>query len=144
MVNSEKVKKLSEFCYEISQTEHDVFFSYHPNIDSVSIVVYKGGWKKAILGPVCSLPILEEYWRMDNLSVSRTKKVIVELLDVEKPQNKNGWFSKLKSIKLKDWFKKTEEKLIFKFFINSLDTEISYKEKNSWLTKEDLEWLNKK
>ena len=109
MTNSEKVKELSEFCYTISQTEHDVFFSYHPNIDSVSIVVYEGGWKNAILGPVCSLPILEEYWRMDNLSVKRTKKVIVELLDIEMPR-KESW---LKSIK-------------------------------TWLTKEDLEWLNKK
>jgi len=109
MTNSEKVKELSEFCYEISQTEHDVFFSYHPNIDSVSIVVYKGGWENAILGPVCSLPVLEEYWRMNDLSVKRTKKVIIELLDIEMPR-KESW---LKSIK-------------------------------TWLTKEDLEWLNKK
>ncbi len=110
MTNSEKVKELSEFCYEISQTEHDVFFSYHPNINSVSIVVYKAGWKKAILGPVCSLPILEEYWRMNDLSVKRTKKVIIDLLDIEIPQSKKSW---LKSIK-------------------------------TWLTKEDLEWLNRK
>ena len=95
MTNSEKVKELSEFCYEISQTEHDVFFSYHPNINSVSIVVYKGGWKKAVTGPINSLPVLEEYWRIDNLSVKRTKKVIIELLDIEMPQSKKGW---LKSI----------------------------------------------
>jgi len=110
MANSEKVKELSEFCYEISQTEHDVFFSYHPHIDSVSVVAYKGGWHKAVTGPINSLPVLEEYWRIDELSVRRTKKVIVELLDIEIPQSKKSW---LKSIK-------------------------------TWLTKEDLEWLNKK
>lgn len=138
MTNSEKVKELSEFCYEISQTEHDVFFSYHPNINSVSIVVYKGGWKKAILGPICSLPILEEYWKIDELSVKRTKKVIVDLLDIEMPRKKS-W---LKSVK--KWLSKTEEKLIFKFFTNSLDADISCKEQASWLTKEDLEWLYRK
>ncbi len=83
MTNPEKIAIMAKFCYEISQTEHDVFFSYHPNINSVSIVVYKGGWKQAILGPICSLPILEEYWKIDDLSVSRTKKVIVDLLDIE-------------------------------------------------------------